>query len=68
MSSDKISPEEANALALTGEPIVYIDARNPKAWSESEEKIPGALRVPVADVREHLNEIDRGATVIAYCT
>ena len=68
MPSNRISPEEANARALAGEPIVFVDARNPKAWASSDRKIPGAIRVPADDVDRHLNEIDRAATVICYCT
>ena len=68
MASIKISPEEVNARALAGEPIVFVDARNQKAWEESDRKIPGAIRVPTADVESHLDEIDRSATVITYCT
>src|SRR5437773_3465847 len=68
MASNRISPEEANARVLAGEPIVFVDARNPKAWSESDRKIPGALRIQAEDVKAHLREIDRTATVIAYCT
>jgi len=68
MGSDRISPEEANARVLAGEPIVFVDARNSKAWESSDRKIPGALRVPAGDVESHLEEIDSGSTVIAYCT
>ena len=68
MPSLRISPEEANAVALASEPIVYLDSRNEHAWSMSDEKIPGAIRVPADDVESHLNEINRDATVIAYCT
>jgi rhodanese-related sulfurtransferase len=68
MPSNRISPEEVNARALAGEPIVFLDARNPKAWAESDRKIPGAIRVSGDDVESHLNEINRGMTVVAYCT
>jgi len=68
MPSNKISPEEANARALAGEPIMFVDARNPKAWGSSDRKIPGAIRVPADDVDRHLDEIDREQTVICYCT
>ena len=68
MASNKISPEEANARVLAGEPVVFVDARNPKAWGSSDRKIPGAVRVPAEDVESHLNEIDSQSTVIAYCT
>lgn len=68
MPSNRISPEEANARALAGEPIVFLDARNPETWARSDEKIPGAIRVTLDDLESHLDEIPRDATIIAYCT
>jgi len=68
MASNRISPEEANARVLAGEPVVFIDARNPKAWGESDRKIPGALRITPDAISAHEKEIDKDATVIAYCT
>jgi rhodanese-related sulfurtransferase len=50
------------------EPVFLIDARNPQAWSQSDAKLPGALRVPAGAVARHLSEIPRDRTVIAYCT
>ena len=68
MASNRISSEEVHARALAGEPMVFVDARNAKAWAESDRKIPGAIRVSADDVESHLDEIDKTATVIAYCT
>jgi rhodanese-related sulfurtransferase len=68
MASNRISPEELNSRVLAGEPIVFLDARNPKAWAESDRKIPGAIRVPTDDVESHLNKIDRAKTIVVYCT
>jgi rhodanese-related sulfurtransferase len=68
MPSNRISPEEVNARVLAGEPIVFVDSRNPQAWKESDRKIPDAIRVPVDEVEKHLNEIDKNATVVTYCT
>jgi rhodanese-related sulfurtransferase len=68
MTSDRIPPEEVNARILAGEPIVFLDNRNPTAWAESNRKIPGAIRVPSNDVEAHLHEIDRASNVVTYCT
>ncbi len=68
MGSDRISPEEVNARTLAGERILFVDSRNPKAWGESDRKIPGAIRVPADGVEDHLNEMDKDYTVVAYCT
>ena len=68
MASNRISPEEVNARVLAGEPIIFLDTRNPKAWKESDRKIPEAVRVPVDNVESHLGEISKNATIVAYCT
>lgn len=68
MASNRISPKEANARMLAGERVVFLDARNSKAWEESDRKIPGAIRVPADAVEEHIDEIEKDSTVIAYCT
>ena len=68
MASNRISPEEANARVLAGEPVVFIDTRSPKAWAESGRKIPGALRITADDIPRQIGKIARDATVVAYCT
>jgi rhodanese-related sulfurtransferase len=68
MASNRISPEEVNARVLAGEPVVFVDARNPKAWATSDRKIPGAVRIPAEDVSSHLKELDPTSTIVTYCT
>lgn len=68
MASSKISPEELNARVLAGEPVIFIDARNPKAWGESDRKIPGAVRIGADEIESRADAIERTATIIAYCT
>ena len=51
-----------------GEQFTFVDARNPQAWAEAETKLPGAIRVPAAEVAQHLAEIPHDRTVITYCT
>ena len=68
MAANRISPENAYTLLLTGEPVLFLDSRNPQAWATSNVKILDAIRVPANEVESHLNETDPAATVIAYCT
>jgi rhodanese-related sulfurtransferase len=67
-TDDRISPHEAYALVRLGQKVTFLDSRNPKAWAESEEQIPGAIRVPADDVESHLDLLDRNAAILAYCT
>ena len=64
----RITPEEAYARWKSGEPIVFIDARNPKAWESSDVKLPGAIRILPDQVDPHANELLRGRPIFVYCT
>ena len=68
MASDKISADEANARVLAGEPIIFIDARRPEAWGESDRKIPRAIRITGDHIESGADEVQRSATVIVYST
>jgi rhodanese-related sulfurtransferase len=64
----RVTVDEIKQRLENGEPFTFIDTRNPKAWSEAKEKLPGAIRVPAEDVTSHLSKIPRGRVVIVYCT
>jgi rhodanese-related sulfurtransferase len=51
-----------------GEAFTFVDARNQKAWTEADTKLPGAIRVPADESESQLEEIPRDRTVISYCT
>jgi rhodanese-related sulfurtransferase len=51
-----------------GEDFTVIDARNPKAWAESDTMIPESIRVPIDKLEENLPRISRTRPVVAYCT
>lgn len=68
MAADGIGVEELGARVQRGEDIFFVDTRNPKAWGEAETKLPGAIRVPADHVEEHLADIPRDRTIVAYCT
>ena len=68
MTPEPLSATNAKQMRDSGQPIVFVDARNPVAWGSSQQKLPGAIRIPVDEVRQHLGEIPRGATVVTYCT
>ena len=68
MEATRVTAEEVKERMDRGEPLVFIDARNPQAWGEAETKLPGAIRVPADEVEQHLKEIPRDRAVITYCT
>jgi rhodanese-related sulfurtransferase len=51
-----------------GEPLIFIDTRNPQAWAKTLVKLPGAIRIPADQIDQHLSEIPRDRTILTYCT
>ena len=64
----RLSVGEVNALIERGEPLAFIDSRNPIAWGSSKVKLPGALRIPIDEVERHLPTLPRDRRLIVYCT
>ena len=63
----RISPEEAWTLVEAGRDPVFLDTRNPKHWGQSEEQIPGSLRIWRLELEERIDEVPRGRPVVIYC-
>jgi rhodanese-related sulfurtransferase len=68
MEATRVTVDEVKERMDRGEQFIFIDTRNPKAWAESDVKLPGAIRVPADEVDQHLDQIPHGHTVITYCT
>lgn len=64
----QLTVAEVKDLVATGQPVVFIDSRNPIAWGSSRVKLPGALRIPIDEVERHLAALPRDQRLIAYCT
>ncbi len=68
MEVTRVTVDEVRERMERGEPFTFVDARNPQAWGESNEKLPGAIRVPANEIEKHLSEIPHDRVVITYCT
>jgi rhodanese-related sulfurtransferase len=68
MEATRITTDEVRERLERGEEFTFLDTRNPQAWAESDRKLPHAIRVPAAELDQHLNEIPRDRAVITYCT
>ena len=64
----RVTPDEIKTRMDRGEPFTFLDGRNPKAWSEAKEKLPGAVRLPADEVSKHVGDLPRDRTIITYCT
>jgi rhodanese-related sulfurtransferase len=51
-----------------GEQTVLIDTRNKKAWAESDQKLPGALRIPAGQIELHTHKLPRDQLIVTYCS
>lgn len=68
IEATRITVDELRERMNRGEPFTILDNRNPKAWSEADTRLPGALRIPADEVEKHLDGIPRDRAIITYCT
>jgi rhodanese-related sulfurtransferase len=68
MEVTRVTIDEIQSRMERGEEFTFVDARNPQAWADADTKLPQAVRVPAAEVEQHLAEIPHDRTVITYCT
>ena len=64
----RITVDEVRKRMEAGEDFVLIDTRNPQAWSQSDVKLPEAIRLPLENLDENLSKIPNAKPVVAYCT
>jgi rhodanese-related sulfurtransferase len=63
-----INLDEAKKIMDKGEPILFIDTRNPQDWGESDVKLPGAIRIHYSELQKHLAELPHDNLIVTYCT
>ncbi|MEU4835414.1 metalloregulator ArsR/SmtB family transcription factor [Streptosporangium sp. NPDC023615] len=61
---EPVTAEEL-ALRLAGPGVVVVDVRSAAAHARGH--VPGAVSVPVAELRDRLGELPRDAEIVAYC-
>jgi len=64
----RITVDEVRKRMEAGEDFVLIDTRNPQAWSQSDVKLPKAIRVPLDSLDENLSKIPKDRPIVTYCT
>ena len=69
---DRVTAEEVMRWMDRGKAVFFVDTRNPQAWGESNEKLPGAIRIPAGEVERRLSEIPKSGPgerwIVTYCT
>lgn len=68
MEPRPVSVSDAKQMLDRGDRVLFVDTRNPAAWSSSSTTLPDAIRVPADSLRAHLPALPREQRIIAYCT
>lgn len=69
METPRIQPDEVAARIRAGDHVAFLDSRSPTAFEEATDRIPGSIRVPPAEIDQHLSEVPRGdRLIVSYCT
>lgn len=64
----RITVKEVKEKMDKDEPVLFIDTRNPRDWSESDVKLPEALRIHFSELEKHLDKLPRDRSIVTYCT
>lgn len=64
----RITVDQLRERMQAGEDFTFIDTRNPQAWAQSQQKLPGAIRVPADANDEVLSKVPKNKPAVAYCT
>lgn len=64
----KIEVNEVEERLNRGEDITVVDTRSAAAWSESDVKAAGAVRIPPDEAEKHITDVSRDDFVVTYCT
>jgi rhodanese-related sulfurtransferase len=64
----RVTMEEVKSRIDRGEPIFFIDSRGEQAWSSSDVKIRGAMRIPPENAASLLSKVPKDRSVVIYCT
>jgi rhodanese-related sulfurtransferase len=68
MDAHRITPTQIKLHMERGEQVLFVDVRNPNAWAASPFQLPGAVRIPLAEIGNHVAELPRDRTIVTYCT
>ncbi|MFL6603788.1 MAG: DedA family protein/thiosulfate sulfurtransferase GlpE [Steroidobacteraceae bacterium] len=64
----RIDVQELYQMMGAGRAPLIVDVRSPTALTLEPRRIPGALHVPLLEVKQHLGDLPRDRDIVAYCT
>lgn len=65
MTIPEITPAEFVARRERGEPVTLLDVR--EEWELGVASVPGVLHIPMGEVADRMQEIDRARDVVVLC-
>jgi membrane protein DedA with SNARE-associated domain len=65
---ERITPEELHERMKAGEEFTIVDIRSNLRIDANTGFIPGAIRIPPAEVDQHLPALDKERWIVMYCT
>jgi adenylyltransferase/sulfurtransferase len=68
MEVQRITKEELKKRLDAGEDIQVLDVRNDTDYGNSDVKIIGSIRIPIAELEMRSGELDGAKEVVSYCT
>ncbi len=63
----RMPPAELHRRMEAGEPVTIIDIRRAQAFDASGLRIPGAIRVTLDELAEHMTTLPKGPPIVLYC-
>jgi len=67
MSMSKITPGQANEYFNRGEKMRFVDSRPSEQWLNSNNRLPGAVRIPPdEETEQHIADVGRDRLVVTY--
>ncbi len=64
----RVGPREAWRLVEAGRAPIFLDTRNAKHYAQSDEQIPGSLRIWREELEARIDEVPRdGRPIVTYC-
>ena len=64
----RVTVDEVKMRIDRGEQIAFVDTRGEQAWSSSDVKIRGAIRIPPDNAAPLLSKVPKDRSVVVYCT
>ena len=67
-ATPRISVKELRQRLARGQDLLILDVRQPHAYTENAQGVPGSIRIPPSELPERFDELPRHGLIVPYCT